>query len=130
MEGGLVRRCTGHCCRGFVLGGLTLKDIKENHRRSRISGEMEGIWPQKLEDGRYLHGPIDEIGVIVDMLFEVDKVDAAEPMSWVDRRHNAQRFSCRHLKGDRCAIYDRRPHLCRAYPNGRACEYRHCTREI
>lgn len=37
------------------------------------------------------------------------------------------RYSCRHLVGGDCAVYDARPRMCRDYPYGRRCVERGCT---
>jgi len=120
------RRCTGHCCRGFAIMGLSMADFHENKRRIA----MGGPWPQHTHGGHPIWGPIIDIDVILEVLEDLP-ADAPRPRSWrdADRVAEGPFFRCKALDGDRCTIYERRPHFCRSYPNGRPCEWCGCTRE-
>ena len=129
MDTPLFRRCTGHCCQCFCLGGMSLEDFRENLRRSRLpGGYLSQGWPQRCSNGKFLQGPVVDIELIVDMLIPWKESDPRPVSRSSGTPDSLPRFTCRYLDGDRCSIYSRRPHFCRSYPNG-ACEYRDCTRE-
>lgn len=100
----MADRCTGHCCRAFVLHGFTLNEFKERLADGLI----------KVKDGSF----------IADMLIELPQdawKQGPDGKLW-------PRFTCRHLQpnGD-CGAYEFRPQMCREYPYGSPCEYAECT---
>jgi Fe-S-cluster containining protein len=127
MDASPYRRCTGHCCRYFVVGsGLTLDDLKENLRRS----QNDGPWPQHIIGKPSLRGPAIDIEILVEMLIPLDKrpPGAASPRQESD----APRFTCKWLDqdGGDCRNYEGRPDMCRIFPSDHSCEYAHCTKEL
>jgi Fe-S-cluster containining protein len=127
-----LRRCTGACCRAFDLGALSLSAFRENLRRKKAKGP----WPQRVGAAmfgyRVLYGPVPDIETIVEMLVPLGRHKRIPGrMEGYELRTEKPRpmFTCRFFTGTSCLIYDRRPHFCRDYPNGRLCGYRGCTRE-
>ena len=99
----MADRCTGHCCRAFVLHGWTYEKIQEAYTawREQRSG---ATWP-------------NDIWLIAPMIRQ-NPVEAGHDPT----------FSCIHLQanGD-CGIYNIRPQVCREYPNNRGCCFEGCT---
>ena len=108
----MADRCTGHCCRNFVLP----------------------CSPEEIEE--YKTSPVPERRQIARMVVYLGPVtgDFSPPGAW---RKNAvptqgYQYGCTLLDpvtGD-CTIYDDRPPMCRVYPSnhrGDACVHRGCT---
>ncbi len=140
MEVSPFRRCTGHCCLEFALGGLTMADLEENLRRSQVHKVplskdvgITGPWPQKCSNGSYFHGPVSDIEIVVTMLEPLLDPDNNDdrPRTWlgIERQKGVPRFCCKLMVDGCCTIYAERPHFCRSYGETSQCEWQDCTRE-
>ena len=102
-------RCTGHCCRVFVLPYAPdeIWDKQDTLRDGRIIADMViylGYEPHRdifIRHGLTPHKYYDD-----------------DPRHW---------YTCRHYKDGDCTIYAQRPTMCRAFPYGKDCEYSDCT---
>jgi len=96
----IEERCTGHCCCAFWLP-YSPEFLQEN--------------ASVFQDGK----------MIADMVI---------PIYWVERKNRLTSevplymYTCRHLQlnGD-CAVYERRPRMCRDYPYDKPCPIDGCT---
>lgn len=97
-------RCTGHCCRAF-----TLPKSPEDIRKM--------VEEDRLNDGPFILDMLIYLG-----LFDVNPAGGVLDEPW-------HYFTCRHLDTatGNCTVYEQRPHLCRNYPNDKACEFPGCT---
>jgi Fe-S-cluster containining protein len=127
-----VSRCTGDCCRAFVLNASPeeLRTWSAAHLRSALAA------------GRPLIHSEREQWFIATMLIPLDlenlpedAVKAMGPKAVEEARAgNHVLYTCKHLNretGD-CSVYDDRPNMCRIYPdNGFAphggCGFPNCT---
>ena len=113
LELATATRCTGHCCRDFVVGG--------GWSRARLV--QESFLAQDLGDERQAY----ESAFIADMIVPIIGQSPDHPERWyTESRH---RFTCRHFDRQRsiCTVYETRPRMCRSYPHGEACAYAGCT---
>lgn len=115
-------RCTGGCCKVFFL------PFKE----ARIPD---------VASGAFFRDP--EASIIADMIIPIadtlDKLPAElhelvafydEKTTDIDRMGEIGAFyTCKHFDAEagNCRIYDRRPRMCRAFPNDGVCKYTGCT---
>jgi Fe-S-cluster containining protein len=101
-------RCSGGCCKEFYL--------------TRSLNEL------KREYGRFLEGhpAMDDIDIIYPMLIDRDELGDSDGQPIV--QHNLHRYECRNLlpNGD-CGIYEKRPHMCRSFPNDKPCPNADCS---
>lgn len=98
-------RCGGECCRRFVLFSDPVQ------RQAKYVGVT--AW---RDSGGEMEPWMHDFLLVCEML-----IDTGE-RSWDDNVV----YTCKHLDRDTglCSIYDRRPKLCRTYPeNGTACSY-------
>lgn len=96
----MADRCSGHCCRGFGIGGITIQDLEDD--LARTDGHR---WDP--EQSRKL------VAMLVPLPSE----------------NGQSLFTCRKLHtitGD-CTDYENRPKLCRDYPYDHACTFKGCT---
>ena len=101
MNMAITDRCTGHCCRRFVL-------------------------PYSYQEMQERKDTITDGNVIADMIIALEE----DPRLVRRDGSPGFPFTCKHLQnnGD-CAIYQTRPAMCRDYPYGRPCEWDECTWE-
>lgn len=113
-------RCTGGCCRAFALSGtygelLRSYDAWRNHQTTfiRHGGGKRALLP----DAHLVALMVRPLGEFM-----------ANPLTGTAFDKLTMVYSCAHLEdnGD-CGIYDRRPQLCRDYPNDRRCGFSGCT---
>ena len=128
-------RCVGHCCQGFSGIGeyANLRDTyesalaKEEYDRMPMDRDVLEIFPMliplrlplKDEFSQNVFHPLASIRKTPPSPDELDPEKAllAEPAT----------YSCKNqLPNGDCGIYEKRPHMCRHYPNGRRCEYVMC----
>ena len=102
-----MTRCTGHCCVAFPLP-YSLEQI-----RAMVARETETI--------------AEDIDTVAEMVYPIDWVPTSEEVAH-DKDWGHYTYGCKHLQetGD-CAIYERRPRMCRDYPYGSRCPIEGCT---
>jgi Fe-S-cluster containining protein len=112
-------RCTGGCCRAFVISG-TYGEILRGYDAwlagAKSSTRHGGGSMDIITDIHLLATMLRPLGLFTENPATGRKYD--KPTSL---------YSCVHLgeSGD-CEIYDRRPGMCRNYPYGGKCEVRGC----
>jgi Fe-S-cluster containining protein len=131
-----IRRCTGHCCTCFTLGGgLNLADLQALARRDKkIRKGYNYKRPFKSSTGQTFWGSIKDIDVIADMLvplglFIIPPGALSKGLETAYDDKPVPYFTCRHFTGNMCTIYAERPHVCSDFPHNRPCIYDSCTRE-
>lgn len=110
-----MTRCTGHCCKAFILP-YGPEDLS-----IRITAGLDGSHPMgRVEDGEQIR----------DMVIFLGTTDqgwpGANPALDGSLHHY---YTCKHHdaeSGD-CKIYDQRPGMCRRYPYGEPCKIPGCT---
>lgn len=138
------KQCSGHCCRDFTLelspGELVRIGRAERlHKLARqidpsidkFDGEKSKESLAIKQDADAIHEQwLDQSAFISDMVIylgfypDAKIYEAGESVSETWAHH----YTCKHLgAGSRCTIYERRPDMCRNYPNGEPCRYRGCT---
>ena len=75
------------------------------------------------EDIRSSHGPDELATLLAGGAFDADRQSFSEGLVPIEPLVDGWRYRCKHFKRDTeglgvCAIYDRRPQVCRSYPNG------------
>ncbi len=94
VPGECQNACGGRCCEGFYINKTPL-EIQDRYRQSvaRIvaSEDVPYDW---------------EIVLVAEMILRVDEDDECEA-----------RYSCKNLRNGLCSIYDRRPAMCRTFPD-------------
>lgn len=107
------KRCSGHCCREFVLAGVghTVKEIRRFLRERAADGNV-------IAD---MLVPLRAIasGTVLPTGKSADGVPSGG--GWV--------FTCRHFNttSNDCEIYRSRPAMCRDYPYASSCSLDGCT---
>lgn len=118
VEFELTRCSTAQCCRNFPLS-VPLAELRENvrHHAARASATTGELPPCDA----YGRPPVLDAAFVVDMVIPVRRDE-----------HGLWRYRCRHLVGNDCSVYERRPHLCRDFPYGRRCDHADdgCTRQV
>lgn len=122
-------RCTGHCCRAFVLP--VSPDERWRDLWAWLQRGEDGDGGQWFDDEGERHLPHGEIAQIASMVVPLGRFpyppgvahnqrpDGDEPVWW---------YTCSNLRPDgNCGIYATRPDMCRDYPYGRVCQYTDCA---
>lgn len=113
----------GHCCRGFTLF-WTFNDLAAAYDAA-TAGKITFVRPAT---GKEVDLPDDilTIGPLVRLV----GVCSANPLTGEVFRDPRKVWRCAHQLIDyTCAIYDRRPEMCRRYPSSRhgsRCRFLHC----
>lgn len=96
------KRCTGHCCRGFALE-RSYAEIQEEYRKWKVDPKSADIL---------------QVEIIAPMIIPLSSND----------RFREYTYACKNLgaNGD-CTIYERRPQMCRDFPDERGCRFWKCT---
>ena len=133
-------RCTGHCCKAFQIGGLSIEELRLEYDywlRGQTEGpplEMSG----NLERDNFRRQARErvraDIHVVYPMLVPLGKVKK-NPLALVDDPvripedfEGVHMFTCKHYQGGNCTIYDVRPLMCKSYGlREKSCEYLDCT---
>ncbi|MCJ7521743.1 MAG: YkgJ family cysteine cluster protein [Dehalococcoidia bacterium] len=117
----VAERCTGQCCERFTLPfswkhAARMREQIKNGARTKIGRAFVNY-----TDIRYV---LDMIIPLGDHTYH-----PATKETWMDKLHH---YTCRHYDRDtgNCKSYEKRPSLCREYPNGRLCEYQGCTMRL
>jgi len=132
-------RCSGHCCKAFQIGGLSLEELQHEYEcwlRGQ-TGERLTMSGTSLEEGRRFRAMKTvrgDIHVVYPMLIPLGKVKK-NPLALVDDQGPAPKdwegihmFTCKHFQGGNCTIYDVRPLMCRSYGlQEKSCEFVECT---
>lgn len=113
--------CTGRCCEAFSLGQMSPEDVRE----------------------RAAHGGTEEDAFIADMLvplgyFNRNPLFIIGEETWPVKEERpgghmgAWFYTCRHFdKTTRsCTAYERRPTMCRKFPNDGPCNYPGCEFQV
>jgi len=134
-----LRRCTGHCCTCFTLGGaLTYEDLQTLARRARqMKKGYHYKKPFKASNGYRFWGSVIDIQIVADMVIMLGFFEYPDNPPPIASKYfevenvglNVPYFTCRHFTGNACGIYADRPHVCRDFPGGRVCPYDGCTKE-
>lgn len=105
-----ITRCTGHCCRAFILGeNVTPVELGQKVREGVFSPLMKRwVTTALVYLGTHDHNPVS------------GRYGRGALRHW---------YSCKKLSGaGGCMDYANRPWTCRDYPHGRTCKYEDCTR--
>lgn len=105
-------RCTGHCCRAFILGdNLTPVKLGQMVRERKLDKLTHRWVTQALVYlGHHDHNP-----------------NSGRP---TDSGNKGHWYACRRLTdAGNCGDYVNRPWTCVDYPHGRQCDYTGCTRQ-
>jgi Fe-S-cluster containining protein len=113
-------RCSGQCCRILPLT-FSPEKLKAAYD-AKVNGEdgftFEGNWYFELAD----------VLTIYPMLRHVGHVEAGGKIPGRAITRACHLYACSHHQADgNCEIYQDRPAMCRAFPNGGACPYEGCT---
>lgn len=96
----MSERCRGHCCRRFAL----------KHSPEKLRAEAAAVSAGMLSE-------IKDVQTIADMVILVASNSGA----------SEHVYTCKNLSaaGD-CTIYDRRPQMCRDFPEAKGCHFWKC----
>lgn len=108
----MPQRCTGHCCERFTIPGESYESLRDIYTQWQTAG-----CPPTANSIDILFTMLKKVG-ISDVRNNGLRLEA--PVQWYTCKHYDR---ARHL----CTIYDVRPLMCRAYPNGEPCTYAGCT---
>lgn len=104
-------RCSGHCCDYFALGGPPSEvDARIERTAARVAPD-----DPRLAEWRQIRAMVRYRGLVTN-----PNRPGTPPDYW---------YTCEHYDratGD-CGIYETRPAMCRAYPNGKPCPNAGCT---
>lgn len=113
-----------HCCRAFTLF-WTFDDLVESYRVATTTDAKTFVRPAT---GQKMDLPLD-ITTLAPMVRLVGVCDR-NPLAGDKYREPRKVWRCAHQRDDYlCAIYDRRPQMCRTYPKNQKdgrCQYVHC----
>ena len=115
-----VTRCTGHCCRAFVLMGYSPAEIEQRVLRPDPD-------QPEMQDGVQVLEMVIPLGEFASVEEAGQGVaSTADPTGKMSHF-----YTCRHYKHEQCAIYESRPAMCRDYPyRNEPCRYVGCTRTV
>lgn len=136
-------RCTGHCCKAFVLN-ISYEDLRRAHeahlrgedRYMQVADEetIAKMDPGSVDDtNRYCwQRPLpQDVAIVYPMIIplgeHMNHPISGKPVSMSGKPTHL--YTCKNLQsnGD-CGIYEARPRLCRDYPYaGDVCGYDGCT---
>ena len=125
-------RCTGQCCRDFVLpySPAELRQRARAHARFQRTGK----WPGPASNKSPLLvrvGPTDvQVLTMVRWLGFTNKLDPAttqDGQTVTTSGKPVHRYTCKNFDGTNCMIYDTRPRMCRVYGVENTCEHKGCT---
>jgi len=105
-------RCTGQCCSYFSIGS-------PETAYARIERDLHHDDPKEREEAALLKEMLIYRGYVINPIYKDDGV----PLHW---------WTCKNfvVEGDHqghCAIYEKRPFMCRYYPNGKPCQIPGCS---
>ena len=106
--------CIGKCCEAFSLGQMSL----ENVRRHVVSEDDAFIADMLVPLGYFNRNPLHVVG---NQDYAVQEMSTQSFMgAWF--------YTCRHYdKATRsCTVYERRPEMCRKFPNDGQCQFNGC----
>lgn len=107
----MADRCTGHCCRSFHLG-LSMDDLKARVGKGNADDDF-----------------------VADMVIPLGFIRTPHKVNKYARRHEPESkfmsamgyyYTCRHYVDGNCTVYEKRPDMCRRYPNDKPCVYLGC----
>jgi Fe-S-cluster containining protein len=115
-----IERCTGHCCRAFVVPSIAKAGGLEAFRALTVPGV----------DPRY---DCDDTRAIAAMLIDLGRTATIDPLTTFELDPPQPLFGCSNFgeaTGD-CRIYATRPRMCSEYPYDRdGCKALGCTRKV
>ncbi len=113
-------RCTGDCCRAFTLS-ITYGELLRGYDSWRFGGRT------CIRHGGGQRGIPTDVHLVAPMIRPLGEF-TKNPVSGAVFDQPTQLYTCVHLTTNSdCGIYDRRPDICRIYPNGRKCHFPGCT---
>lgn len=112
-------RCTGHCCRAFVIPAI-----------HRVGGLRHWKLLVRVRDPRF---DSDDARFIADMLIDLDREATVDPLTQWPLGEPHALYGCRHYDAaaGNCTVYDRRPLMCSGFPYDNqpdGCKAEGCTR--
>ncbi len=120
-------RCTGHCCRRFVLP-FSLEKMREKLKTLHEASSLSDLQAAYIAD---LAQVIDMVIPLPEPTFDECRDLSAPGAEVSDPAGTAGLwFTCRNLDTDTgdCNVYETRPKMCRDYPYGAQCTFKGCTR--
>lgn len=116
-----IDRCTGECCKAFVLNNYTKEELQYSYDQLKLPLEMRWVDPP----GRIVI-PV-EIKIWWPWMIYLGNYDK-HPITGKEYPEGYDFFTCSQLlpNGD-CAVYEQRPHFCRGYGVTIDCEHDCCT---
>lgn len=124
-----MSRCTGHCCKAFILPFTPAELWKRYDKWHTPPIPLEELPPEEQQEGPRIP---DEIHLIAPMVRLVDVLEAGDTCLMTGKILQAQTifYTCVHLdENNNCGIYEHRPKMCRDYPYGNECQCIGCTLE-
>lgn len=117
----MSQRCTGHCCKRFALPYSPTE-------LERAYAAWHASKPCFLsDDGKDRQIPQD-IHLVYPMVIPLG-MHRRSPATGEYLGEAIHHYSCKHYDHTKqeCTIYEQRPRVCRTYPDGNNCRYKHCT---
>lgn len=102
--------CTGNCCEKFTLPA---------------SKEILNRW---VQNQRPMNGTMEETRMVADMVIPMEGGRCVDRIVHDGKNYRLFSYTCRHFNVEtrRCSIYEKRPVLCRTYPDRTACRHKSC----
>ena len=132
-----MSRCTGGCCKNFILPFDPM--MVENYKRRITAGQKEIIYDQGRYNG-YFGVISNNLSQVLDMIIykrtdwynpqyaRGSKKDKQSRYGSMRNKYNRNHvYTCKHFDGKNCTIYLERPNICRQHGNNNSCTYRGCT---
>lgn len=134
------RRCTGHCCKAFILPWLTPSEFE---RRKKLYDSIKTELNEKEKEELYVLNMIEYLGSDPIKFPEASQKVIPINNFWQDKQrasfeedYRSHYYTCKHhcsVTGN-CLDYENRPNMCKIFPhntdmkwNG-ACIFRGCTK--
>lgn len=113
-------RCSGLCCKAFTIGvpAMFPEELEEALKIWNNGGGADA-------KGR-VFDPKENLPLIVEMVIPLGRFKW-NPYSGKPYYEWTVLYTCKyHQEDGNCGIYDKRPLMCRRYPNMGVCEYQDC----
>ena len=130
-------RCTGHCCTCVTIP-FTPAELKAQYDVPRGTPgrkpDIDDLYEMLIPLGDFPANPLMKVHKEswAEKALRIGTTDKWRERKDGNRGHERQFFyTCRHLQmnGD-CGNYEKRPAMCRDYPNGHICGFTDCTMPI
>lgn len=118
-----MSRCTGHCCKRFLLP-YSMEEL-QRMRQSIIDKKDFSL----LDNGEKRFNPhnTEELMKVTGMVIFLGKSKLDPDGNSTEKECNY--YTCKHFdeKSGNCMNYENRPRMCSDYPYGHKCLYKSCT---